>query len=309
MTATFGDIIVFRGTGFNAFADKAGVVLYLNDVPMDSVFPLSVNGTNNKATFVITRSRVIDKFVPHDFQSIMAGKTTVPVRMSFGFRNGQFIQVNAPNLKLELFSKGWMWVGVILIILMLVMLLILAKRSDILKTKVLEGQTDSKYSLSRTQMAWWTFIITASFIYLWVVTGDMVMTTQALLLMGISIGTTAASSVVDQSPSMQDKLNNRLSSRNDRKNKPGFWEDLLSDGQGVSIHRFQNVVFTLIIGLIFLKNVVVDLAMPQMDDQILILMGISAGTYVGLKTYERGGDEPAVKKPDPQGNGGDNANN
>jgi hypothetical protein len=66
-----------------------------------------------------------------------------------------------------------------------------------------------------------------------------------------------------------------------------FFLDILSDIHGVSFHRFQILAWTLILGIIFIVDVYKDLAMPQFDNKLLMLMGISAGTYLGLKIPEQ----------------------
>jgi hypothetical protein len=67
----------------------------------------------------------------------------------------------------------------------------------------------------------------------------------------------------------------------------GFFRDIISDHNNVSIHRFQMVVWTLVLGVFFLRSVTKSLSMPQFDDSMLILMGISNGTYLGLKIPEK----------------------
>ena len=66
--------------------------------------------------------------------------------------------------------------------------------------------------------------------------------------------------------------------------------DLLSEedanaGQGrvITFHRFQIVVWTLILGTVFVSEVFTKLAMPVFDTTLLTLMGISSGTYLGFK--------------------------
>ena len=66
--------------------------------------------------------------------------------------------------------------------------------------------------------------------------------------------------------------------------------DLLSEedasaGQGrvITFHRFQIVVWTLILGVVFVSEVLTKLAMPVFDTTLLTLMGISSGTYLGFK--------------------------
>ena len=67
----------------------------------------------------------------------------------------------------------------------------------------------------------------------------------------------------------------------------GFWLDVLSDSDGISFHRFQIVVWTLVLGLIFCVSVYRELAMPAFSATLLALMGVSSGTYLGFKVPER----------------------
>ncbi len=74
------------------------------------------------------------------------------------------------------------------------------------------------------------------------------------------------------------------------KNRRQLLLDLLSEedasaGQGrvITFHRFQIVVWTLILGVVFVSEVFTKLAMPVFDATLLTLMGISSGTYLGFK--------------------------
>jgi hypothetical protein len=71
-----------------------------------------------------------------------------------------------------------------------------------------------------------------------------------------------------------------------------FLKDILSDDYGVSFHRFQVFAWTLVLIVIFLEHVWRNLAMPQLNEYLLTLMGMSAGTFVGLKATET---KPAPK--------------
>lgn len=66
-----------------------------------------------------------------------------------------------------------------------------------------------------------------------------------------------------------------------------FLLDILSDENGISLHRFQMFVWTLILGLLFVIGVYNDLAMPAFNQTLLTLMGISSGTYLSFKIPER----------------------
>ncbi|SFL94676.1 hypothetical protein [Variovorax sp. OV329] len=141
------------------------------------------------------------------------------------------------------------------------------------------------YSLGRTQMAWWFAIVFASFVFLWLVTGEMpAISGQALTLLGIASATTMASSAV--APGRES----------DRGSAGVFFTDLLSDAQGIAIHRFQMVALTIAMGLIFIFEVATRLSMPAFDPSLLTLVGLSSATYVGLKIPE------AAARAGPSGN-------
>lgn len=67
----------------------------------------------------------------------------------------------------------------------------------------------------------------------------------------------------------------------------GFVKDILADGDGLSLHRFQLVTWTIVLIAIFIRSVYQDLAMPTFSATLLGLMGLSAGTYVGFKFPEK----------------------
>ena len=67
----------------------------------------------------------------------------------------------------------------------------------------------------------------------------------------------------------------------------GFLNDLVRDKRGVSFHRFQIVVWTVVLGFVFVTEVYQSLAMPEYSATLLSLMGITGGTYLGFKFPER----------------------
>jgi hypothetical protein len=73
-----------------------------------------------------------------------------------------------------------------------------------------------------------------------------------------------------------------------RQNRYRFLFDLLSepDDKGrhvIAFPRFQIVVGTLVLGVIFVSDVMTKLAMPAFDSNLLVFMSISSGTYKGFK--------------------------
>jgi hypothetical protein len=67
----------------------------------------------------------------------------------------------------------------------------------------------------------------------------------------------------------------------------GFIQDILSDSDGISFHRFQIFVWTIVLVIVFVSSVYDRLAMPEFSEKLLGLMGISSGTYLGFKFPEQ----------------------
>ncbi|WP_321945386.1 hypothetical protein [Paraburkholderia sp. J10-1] len=140
------------------------------------------------------------------------------------------------------------------------------------------------FSLARTQMAWWTLIIVGSYIYEWLASGVMPpLSAQALALMGIYSVLTVGSRSVDLARDTQFPPS-----------VPRFFSDLVSDESGVAIHRLQMLIFTVIVGLMFVYQVLTTVSMPALEPYTLAVIGISGATYIGLKSTE-----PQPKPVDP----------
>jgi hypothetical protein len=73
------------------------------------------------------------------------------------------------------------------------------------------------------------------------------------------------------------------------------FEDLLTEEAGAyDFHRFQMLAWTLVLGSVFVAKVFTDRTMPQFDSNLLLLMGISSGAYIGFKVAapRKTGDDP-----------------
>jgi len=143
---------------------------------------------------------------------------------------------------------------------------------------------EASFSWSRTQLAFWTVIILSSFLYLlFKYRFDIPeLNNVNLILLGITVATTASAKLIDDSQKQNPDLSQDHPSE-------GFLRDILSDKNGVSIHRLQNVLWTIAIGIVYIQCVAVQKGMPDetvITDNLLILMGISTGAYIGIKTTE-----------------------
>lgn len=67
----------------------------------------------------------------------------------------------------------------------------------------------------------------------------------------------------------------------------GFFNDILKDVNGISFHRLQMLVWTFVLGLIFLYSVWKRLSMPEFGATLLALQGLTSGTYLGFKFPEK----------------------
>lgn len=129
------------------------------------------------------------------------------------------------------------------------------------------------YSLGRSQMAWWFFLVVISYTYIWLCLGDRdTIPTSVLGLMGISSATALAAVFITPSATATPRKTE------------GFWRDLVADDNGnIALDRLQIVVWTIILSGIFLTSVIWELTMPDFSATLLALMGISSGTYIGFQ--------------------------
>lgn len=83
-----------------------------------------------------------------------------------------------------------------------------------------------------------------------------------------------------------------LAKRSEREpESTGFFSDILQDDNGNSVHRLQMLLFNLIAMAMFTASVYAskDATMPPVPEEVLALLGISNGTYLGLKLPGKGG--------------------
>jgi hypothetical protein len=152
------------------------------------------------------------------------------------------------------------------------------------------------------------------------VTGDFsdILTAQSLILLGIGSGTTFISSLIDSGKEenkaplsendknkfgeLASKVNNNIKLSKTEKKELNYYElqssgnilkDIVTDANGdYNIHRVQIVIWTAILGLIFIYEVIVNFKFPEFDETLLTLQGISSATFLGLKAQGEEKKEP-----------------
>lgn len=193
------------------------------------------------------------------------------------------------------------------------------------KTKMLCDADTNYYSLGKSQMAFWGLLVVLSFAGVWILTGTMErIPPQALILLGIS-GATGLSAVVignskkaeiqtkltelrqeeqklqeqqaNAPPAFSQASKDRLaaikpeivskSKQLEAGQSKGFWRDICDDGNGASFHRLQVVIWTMVLGAVFVRTVAQVMSMPEFPETLLTLLGISNATYLGFKIPEK----------------------
>ncbi len=150
-------------------------------------------------------------------------------------------------------------------------------------TSNIADPSQRSYSLAKTILAFWTFIILFSICYIAIACGSLpLLTHDVLILMGIAAGTTAAGTTID---TLQQQDTSIIRAQNYIP-KQGFLTDILSDANGISIHRFQAVMFNVIYGCSFVALAVSQYQFTEFPSGTLALLGISSGTYALLKVSE-----------------------
>lgn len=193
----------------------------------------------------------------------------------------------------------------IILIALSAIVIIIARKSSMLRNEIFNDANFCKiaatmkkpddarpsFSLGRSQLAFWTVIVISSFIYVFLKCSTSQhfdipnLNDVNLALLGIAAGTTLISKTIDNS---QRDAQGDAVPQQDYPSK-GFFIDIISDEKGVSIHRLQNVTWTVVVGAIYIGYVANH---PQLPDstiittQLLALMGISTGAYLGLKINE-----------------------
>ena len=142
------------------------------------------------------------------------------------------------------------------------------------------------YSFARAQLWWWTTIILVCYIVLYGRLGNAPLLGSSVgLLFGMSAITTAAGRLVDT----KDAEGSSKPRRHQEDASEGFISDILSDGAGVSVHRFQAAMFNIAYGVYFAVEVIANLnrkALPTLDPSALALLGVSSTTYLAMKVTE-----------------------
>lgn len=193
------------------------------------------------------------------------------------------------RLKLYLVRQGWSWAAGLASIGIITLVVVLGWKTNLLRrpTKPEEGRPP--FSLSRVQMAWWFVLVALAFLGLTLLFAAPVeFSASALGLLTISGGTKL----------VRGALEPKLSSDESK----GFFADLCYVDGEPNLPRLQKVIWTVILGVLFLQQTAATLVMYELTATMLSLMALSAGTYLSMSREPettQGSPEPAAPASKP----------
>ena len=268
--------------------DCAQIVLFIDGMPIKGLKPESCDRNVGHVRFRLLRTNDSDT-AWHALLGSPHGYThTVTVTLG---PDAQNTIGNPQEMQLEVIPRAQFWSFVVLLAAMLAIFIWLCRGTSLIRSgSPSVAPSQRPYSLSLFQMAFWFFLVIASYVFLWLINDELDTITESVLaLIGIGAATALGATLIDQNkptPVSTDK-------------SEGFLRDVMSDPTGISLHRFQMFAWTLILGVIFIASVYKNLEMPQFSPTLLGLMGISSGTYLGFKVPEKAStDAPAGTAPD-----------
>ena len=222
------------------------------------------------------------------WRGLLAGKTkNGTMELSVGVSKTQSSAPTAlapTTIEFVVYKTGILWLGSAAMFVLAAAFVVFAASSTVLRdaaTSDANGKPTGTYSLGRTQMALWLGLSVAGFVFLWLTLGFYVnvVTSAILVLLGIN-GVTGLAAIIIDKP-------NPAANPPPARTTQGFLEDLVCDNEGAKLQRIQMIVWTSILGVIFVWNVFWNFVFVDFDTNLLLLMGIASSTYLGFKTQEK----------------------
>lgn len=290
-TAQGGDRIVINGKYFDALLAKETaenpIVLYLDNYKLNTLTGELVDDSNMSFTLGPVAKEDVD-FWTNEYTASLKQNGKIRPILKIGTMDGVISSKPYTNFYLRIYRPEMKLIISWTFIIISILLIFFAYKTDILREACecnCAGKTKKgkqPFSLSRTQMAFWTMIVGFSFTYIYLISGEMPEITQGtLILLGISSSTTLGGFAINSSTAKKNGENVKA----EKCCSEGFIKDILSDGGNLGIYRLQNVLFTLILGVIYISKAVNYVEMTEFKTNLLFLMGISSGTYLGVKYF------------------------
>lgn len=189
------------------------ITLYLEGLD-SGVQPSGVSYQEGRLTFVLERNEKNKAIWKNLLYGPLSDHYTT-IHLSAGVQGDKALpivpgaQATVQLQKLYIDNATIAWA--ILLAAIAVFIVIVGAKSDLLRDGPTIGGTKQSFSLARTQMAWWFFLILVGYVFIWLVTGDRDTIPASLLgLMGISAGTALAAVAISSRGSDQTANRKKL---------------------------------------------------------------------------------------------------
>jgi len=290
--AIVGDYIKVQIQNLSAFRQDSAMKskpikmeLVLNGLPCSDITSTNIDSDNGTVIFWLDTTSLSLKMLRERLVSQWDKDVVCSVSVCL---NGKVLNTSVKNFKIYFITPRLFLHGLLLFLVIVILIYVLATQTNIMRV----GEGGSPFSLAQVQLTFWNIMVSFSVLYIWILTGNLPeLPGSVLALLGISAATTAGSKFVS--------INIKGGQPSTPPPSKGFLIDILSDDYSTNIQRFQMVVWTLVLGIIFFLRVLIKRQVFDFDDSYLILTGISSGAYVLLKYSENKTTGPAnEKEPD-----------
>jgi hypothetical protein len=277
----------------NANGNCQGIVLFLDGMPIKDDKPESCDPDLGHVRYRLLRTKV-DEDAWHTLLGSPRGYTR-NISVSVG-SDPQVSAASTATFDLEMIPRPQFLAFLALLALALAIFIYLCRTTSLVRSGTHPVPHERPYSLSLFQMSFWFFLVIAAYVFMWLINDELDTITDSVLgLIGIGAATALGAALIDKNKTAPQPDEPGGTSK-------GFLNDVMSDPTGVSLHRFQMFVWTLVLGVIFIGSVYKNLEMPEFSATLLGLMGISSGTYLGFKVPEKQGSDtpPGATTPSPE---------
>jgi hypothetical protein len=238
---------------------------------------LSKNGARTIVTIDGEKCRHVELDSPEAIKVLVDTDPKPEVKKSAGeYRRSVVVMVAEQQSDPHTFSQ-LTWGAVLKPQVLVVLILYFAAAALILfraKADAFRSKT-GQLSLSKIQLGVWTFVFSLAYVLLAAVWWEFLDITEGMFwLMGISstAAVGAKAIVLKNMDAIADDHPSRLLSDYDQKTK----------SYKPSFHRCQIALWTLIVLAVYVLKCIDTMHLPEIPNKLLVLMGVSGGTYLGF---------------------------
>ncbi len=281
-----------------------------------------IAGVSENGTAVRTRALRMDFFLDRTEANRKAWDEMLRARpegtLSFTAQasiaaDGVVVRPGGPQTTIQVIRPGYLTLALALSAALGLAVILAGRNTGLLRDALLPearalpglSPTLRPYSLAQVQLAIWTVVTLASFMIVYLGTGDLnSFPSSALVLLGISSATALAATTINlgrDDPGKDARIAAAATYRALYSADPGnpalaapreillgattrhFLPDILNEDRAPSVHRLQMLAWTLVLAVLYLIETMTQLSLPDLNTNLLALMGISGGVYLGFK--------------------------